>query len=468
MVWAAPAASGPVTGTVVVPGSKSLTNRHLLLAALADGPTTLRRPLVSRDAELMLGAVQALGVTVERADDDSTWVLTPPERLRGESTIDCGLAGTVLRFVPPVAALADGPVHFDGDEAARTRPVAPLLDALTTLGIEVDHGGRNTLPFTVRGTGRVRGGEIGVDASASSQFVSALLLAAPRFDQGLSLRHTGHRLPSTPHIEMTVRTLRAAGVQITVPEPGVWQVAPGPVQGQHIDVEPDLSTAAPFLAAAAATGGRVTVTGWPAHTSQAGDRMRGILTTMGCRVEFTGGDSADPPGAEPGTTADPASVSSGGMDRDGLRATLTVTGPPVGELRGADLDLHDVGELTPVVAALAALAATPTRIRGVAHLRGHETDRLHAIETELSRLGGEVTQTDDGLEIIPGRLYPAALETYEDHRMVMFAAVLALGVPGTEVLNAQTVAKTYPAFEQAWTALVLDQGATVMPVRGDG
>lgn len=442
MVWAAPASSGPVTGTVVVPGSKSLTNRHLLLAALADGPTTLHRPLVSRDAELMLGAVQSLGVTVERASDDSTWVLTPPQQLRGESTIDCGLAGTVLRFVPPVAALADGPVHFDGDEAARTRPVAPLLDALAALGIQVDHGGRNTLPFTVSGTGRVSGGEVGVDASASSQFVSALLLAAPRFDQGLVLRHTGDRLPSTPHIEMTVQTLRAAGVQVSEPEPGVWRVAPGPVRGQRIDVEPDLSTAAPFLAAAAATGGTIRVTGWPTHTSQAGDQMRHILTTMGAQVEFT--ETADRVG------------------------TLTVTGPPAGELRGADLDLHDVGELTPVVAALAALAATPTRIRGVAHLRGHETDRLHAIETELSRLGGEVTQTDDGLEILPGRLYPGALETYDDHRMVMFAAVLALGVPGTEVLNAQTVAKTYPAFEQSWSALVLGQGATAMPERGAG
>lgn len=461
MVWAAPAASGPVSGTIVVPGSKSLTNRHLLLAALADGPTTLRDPLVSRDAELMLGAVQALGVAVERAADDSTWVLTPPERLRAHGSVDCGLAGTVLRFVPPVAALADGPVHFDGDQAARTRPVAPLLDALAGLGIEVDHGGRNTLPFTVHGTGRVRGGEIGVDASASSQFVSALLLAAPRFDEGLLLRHTGDRLPSTPHIEMTVQTLRAAGVQVEVPRPGIWQVTPGPVRGQRIRVEPDLSTAAPFLAAAAATSGRVSVTGWPTTTSQAGDRMRAILATMGCQVELTDDAVATAPGG-----ADDGAATTGAAGIDGGSATLTVTGPPVGELRGADHDLHDVGELTPVVAALSALAASPTRIRGVAHLRGHETDRLHAIETELCRLGGEVSQTDDGLDISPARLYPAPVETYEDHRMVMFAAVLALGVPGTEVVGSQTVAKTYPDFERAWTRLVLGQGATVMPERG--
>lgn len=434
MVWSAPAARGPVTGTVVVPGSKSLTNRHLLLATLADSPTTLHGPLVSRDAELMLGAIQQLGVQVERAPDDATWVLTPPPVLHGGGHVDCGLAGTVLRFVPPVAALADGPVAFDGDEAARTRPIAPLLNALAELSIEVDHGGRHTLPFTVQGTGTVRGGEVGVDASASSQFVSALLLAAPRFEQGLTLRHTGDRLPSLPHIEMTVQALRGAGVQVDSPSPGVWHVAPGPVSGREIVVEPDLSSAAPFLAAAAATGGTVTVRDWPTSTTQAGDRMREILTTMGAQVELAplGADTAD----------------------------LIITGPPQGQLRGADLDLHDVGELTPVVAALAALAATPSRLTGIAHLRGHETDRLAALESELCRLGGDVAQTQDGLDIAPARLYPAQLQTYEDHRMVMAAAVLALAVPGTEVLGAGTVAKTFPAFERVWTSLVLGAGAS--------
>lgn len=418
----------------MVPGSKSLTNRHLLLATLADSPTTLHGPLVSRDAELMLGAIQQLGVQVERAPHDATWVLTPPPVLHGGGHVDCGLAGTVLRFVPPVAALADGPVAFDGDEAARTRPIAPLLTALAELGIEVDHGGGHRLPFTVQGTGTVRGGEVGVDASASSQFVSALLLAAPRFEQGLTLRHTGDRLPSLPHIEMTVQALRGAGVQVSSPSPGVWHVAPGPISGREIVVEPDLSSAAPFLAAAAATGGTVTVRDWPTSTTQAGDRMREILTTMGAQVELTpvGTDTAD----------------------------LTITGPAQGQLRGADLDLHDVGELTPVVAALAALAATPSRLTGIAHLRGHETDRLAALESELCRLGGDVAQTQDGLDIAPARLYPAQLQTYEDHRMVMAAAVLALAVPGTEVLGAGTVAKTFPAFEQVWTSLVLGAGAS--------
>jgi len=443
VVWAAPAAPGPVTGTVVVPGSKSLTNRLLLLAALADRPSTLHRPLVSRDAELMLGAVEQLGVRVERGADDRTWLLTPPAQLRGGGTVDCGLAGTVLRFVPPVAALADGPVAFDGDERARSRPIAPLLDALDELGVDVEHGGRNTLPFTVLGTGRVAGGEIGVDASASSQFVSALLLVAPRFERGLTMRNTGDRLPSTPHIEMTVQTLREAGVEVATPQTGVWRVEPGPVAGRDVEVEPDLSSAAPFLAAAAATGGTVTVTGWPTRTTQAGDRMRDILTTMGCEVSLTGQPS-------------------------GAGADLTVTGPAPGSLRGADLDLHDVGELTPVVTALAALASTPSRITGVAHLRGHETDRLAALETEVGRLGGDATQTQDGLVVAPARLSPAALETYEDHRMVMAAAVLALAVPGTEVLGAETVAKTFPDFERAWTSLVLGPGAVAPSGGGAG
>lgn len=421
----------------MVPGSKSLTNRHLLLAALADGPTTLHGALVSRDADLMLGAIQQLGVAVERSPDDATWVLTPPTALRAGGRIDCGLAGTVLRFVPPVAALAQGPVEFDGDAAARTRPIAPLLTALGELGVEVDHRGRHTLPFTVLGTGSVRGGEVGIDASASSQFVSALLLAAPRFEQGLTVRHTGNRLPSLPHIEMTVQTLRGAGVQVDSPSRGVWHVSPGPVSGREITVEPDLSSAAPFLAAAAATGGTVTINDWPTSTTQAGDRMREILTTMGARVELA------PPVRHTGP------------------AVLTVTGPPPGQLRGADLDLHDVGELTPVVAALAALAATPSRLSGIAHLRGHETDRLAALESELCRLGGDVTQTEDGLDISPARLFPAQLQTYEDHRMVMAAAVLALAVPGTEVLGAGTVAKTFPDFERVWASLVLGAGATV-------
>lgn len=422
-LWAAPAATGPVDGTVRVPGSKSLTNRHLVLAALGEGPSVLHRPLVSRDAVLMVQAVQALGVEVERTGDDTAWQVTPPERLRGGARIDCGLAGTVLRFVPPVAALADGPVRFDGDQAARSRPVAPLLDALRSLGVGIDSETGSSLPFQVRGSGTVSGGRVEIDASASSQFVSALLLTGSRFDQGLTVVHTGTSVPSRPHIEMTLQCLHRVGVEVNEPERHTWRVEPGGPRGLEVAIEPDLSSAAPFLAVAALSGGRVTIPDWPAHTTQAGDRMRDILTRMGARAR---------------------------LDTDGL----TLTGPDGGRLQGLDLDLHDVGELTPVVAALAALADSPSTLRGVAHLRGHETDRLAALEAELSRLGAEVAQTPDGLSIRPATLRPAVLRTYHDHRMAMAAAVLAAGVPGTQVEDVATTAKTYPGFAAAWVGLV--------------
>lgn len=427
--WAAPAASGPVHGIVRVPGSKSLTNRHLLLAALADGPSVLHRPLVSRDALLMVGALQALGVQVSRADDDDTWTITPPRSLRGGSHIDCGLAGTVLRFVPPVAALVTGPVHFDGDQAARARPIAPLLDALRSLGIRVESRGGTppesggSLPFTVHGTGAVRGGRVEIDASASSQLVSGLLLTGARFETGLTLALRGQQVPSRPHIEMTLQTLAAVGVRADEPAPHLWRVEPGTVQGCEVIIEPDLSSAAPFLALAALTGGRVTIPDWPAQTTQAGSRMRDILVRMGAHAD---------------------------LDDNGL----TLSGPADGGLTGQDIDLNEMGELTPVVAAVAAACSTPSRLRGVAHLRGHETDRLAALETELSRLGAQVEQTDDGLLIRPGQLRPAELRTYHDHRMAMAAAVLGAVVPGTRVQDVATTAKTYPGFADAWSQLV--------------
>ncbi|MCE0486338.1 3-phosphoshikimate 1-carboxyvinyltransferase [Ornithinimicrobium sediminis] len=422
--WAAPATRDPVHGTVRVPGSKSLTNRYLVLAAVAAGPTTLHRPLVSRDTLLMVGALRQLGVTLDRGDD-STWVLTPPARLRGGGDVDCGLAGTVMRFVPPVAALAEGPVRFDGDAAARTRPVAQLVGALRDLGVVVDAGGDDDprLPFTVAGSGSVTGGRVVIDASASSQFVSALLLAGARYDRGLTLVHRGEALPSRPHIDMTLQALATVGVVVHEDAQDTWHVEPGPVQGVEVTIEPDLSSAAPFLAVAAATGGRVTVPDWPASTTQAGDAMRELLSRMGAAV-----------------TLGPAG--------------LTVTGPPRGELRGLDHDLGDVGELTPVVAALCALASSPSRLRGVAHLRGHETDRLAALETELGRIGADVTQTHDGLVVRPGRLRAATLQTYHDHRMAMAACLLGALVPGTRVVDVATTGKTFPGFAETWAGLV--------------
>jgi 3-phosphoshikimate 1-carboxyvinyltransferase len=419
--WSAPAASGPLDARVVLPGSKSLTNRYLVLAALAGEVSRLRAPLRSRDTQLMAQALRTLGTTIEDVGEGD-WLVTPG-RLVGGGSVDCGLAGNVMRFVPPLAGLADGPVRFDGDPEARRRPMAPVLSALRALGVRVDDDGTPGLPFTVHGTGGVRGGTVTIDASASSQFVSGLLLSGARYDEGLTVVHDGATLPSLPHIEMTVETLRDAGVVVEDADPHTWRVEPGEVGALDVQVEPDLSGAAPFLAAALVTGGTVRVPGWPQYTTQGGDHVRDVLDMMGADVT---------------------------LDRNGL----SVTGP--GSILAVDVDLHDASELTPVVAALCALADRPSVIRGVAHVRGHETDRLAALHAELTALGTEVTETDDGLRIVPRPLHPGRFGTHADHRMVMAAAVLGLAVPGLVVEDPATVAKTMPEFTTLWENM-LDQ-----------
>ena len=419
--WSAPTAAGPLDARVVLPGSKSLTNRYLVLAAVAGDASRLRLPLRSRDTLLMVQALSALGATVEDVDGD--WLVTPGH-LVGGTTVDCGLSGNVMRFVPPVAALAQGAVRFDGDAHARTRPMAPFLQALLTLGVEVDDEGRPGLPFTVRGRGSVRGGAVTLDASASSQFVSGLLLSAARFEHGLAVHHDGAAVPSLPHIEMTVETLRDAGVVVDDADPHTWRVEPSEVHALDVQVEPDLSNAAQFLAAALVTGGRVHVPGWPQYTTQGGDYVREVLDMMGADVV---------------------------LDRTGL----TVTGGD--GVSGVDLDLRGSSELTPVVAALCALADSPSVIRGVAHIRGHETDRLAALSTELTALGAEVAETDDGLRITPRSLHGGRVRTYGDHRMVMAAAVLGLVVPGVVVEDVGTVAKTMPEFTSLWGRMLAER-----------
>ena len=399
-----------------LPGSKSLTNRGLLLAALSDGPSVLRRALRSRDTELMTSALRTLGAGVDTAGKD--WRVTPGALHGGE--VECGLAGTVMRFVPPVAALADGPVAFDGDPHARTRPMSGVLNALRRLGVTVEDEGRGTLPFVVRGQGRVRGGEVTIDASASSQFVSALLLAGARYDEGVSVLHHGAPVPSLPHIEMTLACLREHGIEVET-APNRWTVAPGTVRATDVDVEPDLSNAAPFLMLALTTGGRVTVAGWPRATTQAGDALRGLLSEMGAAVH---------------------------LDDDGL----TVSG--TGSISGIDADLHDVGELAPAVAALCALAEGPSRLRGIAHIRGHETDRLAALSAELNDLGAKVTEHEDGLSIEPASLHGGTFHTYADHRMAHAAVVIGSAVPGVLVEDVATTAKTFPGFADVWSGLV--------------
>ncbi|MGP4098663.1 3-phosphoshikimate 1-carboxyvinyltransferase [Nonomuraea sp. KM90] len=452
--WPAPAATGPVDATVPLPGSKSVTNRALLLAALADGPGVVRQALRSRDADLMVAALRALGTTLESTRESAAgvdWQVTPGP-IRGGAHIDAGLAGTVMRFVPPVAALADGPVSFDGDPHARKRPMGPILDALRSLGARIDN---DALPFTI--SGPLTGGEVTLDASGSSQFVSGLLLAAARFEKGITIRHVGPPVPSQPHIEMTVEMLRAAGVTVDDGERDMWRVEPGPITARDMTVEPDLSNAAPFLAAALVTGGTVTIPGWPVHTTQAGDALRDLLTTMGATVTRSSpaAETASRSGSESGPEAGSESGSSAGAgdQRPASRTTdLVVTG--TGQITGIDTDLRDVGELTPTIAALAALASTPSRIRGVSHLRGHETDRLAALATEINRLGGDAEETEDGLIIRPRPLHGGTFHSYDDHRMATAGAVIGLAVPGVEVENIATTAKTLPEFVQMWTAML--------------
>ncbi len=418
-LWPAPYAAGPVEATISLPGSKSLTNRALVLAALADGPSVVRRPLDSRDTRLMVGGLRALGC---RIDTGAAWEAVDwtvrPGWAGGSAAIDCGLAGTVMRFLPPVAGLFSGPAAFDGDPHMRNRPVGQVLDALRALGVEVEG---EALPFTVTGTGSVSGGTVVIDASASSQFVSALLLAGARFDHGVDVRHDGKPVPSEPHLAMTVAMLREHGVAVDDSDANRWAVAPGPIAPVDRTIEPDLSNAAPFLALAAVTGGRITVRDWPERTTQAGDALREILGQMGCEVDR---------GAE----------------------SLTLTGPE--RLHGLDLDLHDVGELTPVVAALCALADSPSHLRGVGHIRGHETDRLAALARELGALGADVTEHDDGLSFTPAPMHGGPFRTYADHRMAHAAAVIGAAVDGVEIEDVETTSKTFPGFADAWAGLV--------------
>jgi 3-phosphoshikimate 1-carboxyvinyltransferase len=414
--WPAPTAPGPVHARVGVPGSKSVTNRALLLAALSGGAATVSGAPASRDTALMVGALRALGVPIEVAGEEVRF--GAHDGPHGGGAVDCGLAGTVMRFVPPAAALADGPVRFDGDPRARERPMATVLDALRALGAVVD---ADALPFTVRGTGSLPGGEVTIDASASSQFVSGLLLSGARYDKGVTVYHDGKPVPSLPHIDMTVAMLRTAGVDVDDTEPNAWRVSPGPVRARDWVVEPDLSNAAVFLAAAAVTGGEVTVAGWPGGSTQPGAHVLDVLEQAGCTV----------------------SVGAGGV---------TVRGPQ--RLAGIDVDLHEASELTPTVAAIAALAAGPSRITGVAHIRGHETDRLAALAAELTGLGGAVTELPDGLEIRPAPLHGGPWKAYADHRMATAGAIVGLRVPGVEVDDVECTAKTMPGFAQRWAALL--------------
>ena len=435
--WPAPTTPTPVHATVAVPGSKSLTNRALILAALAtvssppEEASTISGALRSRDTDLMIGALQSLGVTVEAIDGVGTELtvsgrIAPPPDTR----VECGLAGTVLRFVPPVAALSTETVTFDGDEQARARPIAPLLDGLRGLGVDIDG---DSLPFHVRGSGSVAGGTVEIDASGSSQFVSGLLLSGPTFTDGLTIVHTGTSVPSAPHVAMTVTMLREAGVEVDDSQPNRWRVAPGPVAARHWAIEPDLSNAVPFLAAAVVSGGAVRITGWPAESIQPADTILALLEKLGAIVHQS-------------------------------ESHLEIQGAQ--SYGGFEADLHEVGELTPAVAALAALAlpGSVSTLSGIAHLRGHETDRLAALSAEINGLGGQCDETADGLTITAKPLHGGVWRSYADHRMATAGAIVGLRVPGVEVEDIGTTAKTLPEFPQLWADMLA--GQTLHPEAG--
>lgn len=427
VLWTAPVAHGELDAFVRVPGSKSLTARWLLLAAVADSPTIIRGALSSRDTRLMRCALETLGASID-ADGCTLHVLPIPpasEHRADPVEIHCGLAGTVMRFVPLLAALHHGDVRFTGDPSALARPMGPVIAALRAQGVEVtEHGEAGHLPITVHGRGRLAGGRVEIDASASSQFVSNVLLTAPRAEQDLELVHVGEGLPSLPHIEMTMAALDRCGVRsdhVDAQDGHTWQVTRGPVHLDEIHVEPDLSNAGPFLAAAMVAGGTIGVLGWPRETTQPGDEFRDLLARMGAEVFFE--DDA-----------------------------LCVSG--TGTIRGLDADMSTCGEMVPTIAALAALADSPSTLRGIAHLRGHETDRLKALATELTRLGAKTEELPDGLRITPGPLTGTVFETYEDHRMATCAAIIGLRVPDVRIVDVGTTAKTLPDFVGMWTSML--------------
>lgn len=440
--WPAPLAGAPVCGEVTVPASKSLTNRYLLLAALAEGPSVVVNALESRDSRLMLQALESLGAEVEHIEDwegtgEAAVRLTPvplaPEASEAPAQVDCGLAGTVMRFLPAAAALTGRRVAFDGDSEARIRPMGAVLEGLSSLGAQItDDGEPGYLPFTVESPGDLEGGEVAIDASASSQFVSGLLLAGARMRQGLRLRHTGQAVPSSEHVAMTVQVLRQAGVEVDDSEPFAWSVSPGPIPAFTARVEPDLSNAGPFLVAAAATGGEVTMRGWPKESTQIGRRWTELLPQFGAEVA-----TAEEPGGETVTLT--------------VRGVLAEDGTPRVHSPGT---VDGTAELTPTVAALAALSAEPTTFTSVEHLRGHETDRLAALVAEIRRLGGKAEETADGFRITAPVRSGATVLSYADHRMATFGAVLGLRVPEVLVEDIGCTSKTMPTFPELWRSLI--------------
>jgi len=426
--WQAPFRSGltpaskPINAKITIPGSKSVTNRALILAALAKSPSRLRKPLSSRDTDLMVKGLQSLGISITTIKTNEGFDYeVVPNKMFGPASIDVGNAGTVMRFLPPIAALAQGLIHFDGDSRSHERPLAPVIKALEQLGVIIDHNNKYRLPLTINGSGKITGGEVEIDASSSSQFVSALLLLGPATETGITIKDIGNSLPSLPHIEMTIQMLNRFGVEVEIGKKS-WKVKPSELIGQDMVIEPDLSNAAPFMAASMICGGSVEILDWPESTCQPGDQLKQIFTKMGAQVK---------------------------QSSTGLKISGT------GSITGIEIDLHDVGELTPSIAAVAALATSESKLSGIAHLRLHETDRLAALATEINNLGGKVTEGPGELFIQPASLKSRQeFKTYDDHRMATAGAIIGLAVEGIVIENIETTKKTLPDFPGLWLEML--------------
>lgn len=403
--------AGPPDAVVRVPGSKSITNRVVLLAALADGSTVVEGALQADDTAAMVDAALALGATVDQGDDGTTLRITGTAGLLPErASIFAKISGTTARFVAPVLATGRGTYGLDGGSALRARPLGPLVDALRQLGATViEQGEPGHLPVVV--SGPARGGRVELPGHVSSQFLSGLLLAGPLFSAGIDVELTTP-LVSVPYVRMTLAVMRDFGVDVGADGP----LAVGPAAYRAVanyTVEPDASAASYFFAAAAMTGGRVVVSGLRADALQGDVAFVDLLERMGADVR---------------------------RRDEGIEVRGT------GRLHGIDADLSDLSDTAQTLAALAVFADSPTTLRGIGFIRGKETDRIADTVRELQRCGIDAREDADGLTIVPGRPRPARIETYDDHRMAMSFALLGLMVPGIEIADPGCVAKTYPRF----------------------
>jgi len=417
--WHAPTINGAINSTLEIPGSKSATNRAFVLAALGNKNSIITNPLFARDTNLMLDALEKLGCNVVKKSNSVE--ISPMKKDHSEISIDVGLAGTVMRFVPPLAALSSGTSHFDGDERARNRPMKTLIESLKKLNVKVIDNHQGKLPFSIISDGQITGGEIEIDASESSQFISALMLVGAKFNNGLTIKHVGQNLPSAPHIEMTIEMLKEVGVKTNQINATTWRIDNQTINSRNWVVEPDLSNAGPFLAAAMVTKGEIKINDWPLQTTQAGNSWIEILSLMGANIQLNSKQLI--------------------LKNDS-------------EIKGINYNLNDVGELTPVLVAISLFANSKSEFTGISHLRGHETDRLAALVENITAIGGDAKETEDGLIINPKQLHGGVWKAFDDHRMATAGAVIGLKVKDIYVDDIATTSKTLPNFEEMWNKMV--------------